>query len=103
MLMLFLTCKDDKQAEIISHILLAKKLVACVKRLPISSQFLWQGAIDNANEILLIMETIENKFDVIEQEVKKIHTYQTFVLTAIKVHKASKEADAWIKESLHDS
>jgi periplasmic divalent cation tolerance protein len=99
-LLLFLTCADSNEAHTIAEALLKKHLVACAKQLPVSSQFLWQGTLDSAQEILLIMETVETKFDEIEQEIKKLHSYDTFVLTAIEIVKSSSAATAWIRESL---
>jgi len=100
MILLTLPCKDDKEASKIARKLLEEKLVACVKRIPVESGFLWRGKIDQDHETLLIMESIEENFDEIEKEVKKIHSYKTFVLTAIPVSRASKGVLEWLDEEL---
>lgn len=97
---LFLTCANLSEANTIASTLLHKRLVACVKTVPISSQFLWHGSIDSANEILLIMDSEKNKFDTIEKEIKKLHSYETFVLTATEITNASSGVEAWIKKSI---
>ena len=99
-LILFLTCANQAEANTISHVLLEKRLVACVKMLPVTSQFLWQESVDNANEILLIMDTVDTQFERIEQEIRKVHSYQTFVLTAIEVIKSSAGVLQWVQETL---
>ena len=98
LLLLFLTCVNQAEADKISTALLEKRLVACVKMIPVSAKFLWQGSIDSANEILLIMDSEESKFNQVEQEIKKLHSYKTFVLTATEVKKASTGVVDWIKE-----
>ena len=97
---LFLTCADKKEANKIIKLLLNKKLVACAKKMPVSSSFLWKGKIDSDNEALVMMESIESKFDEIEKEVRKHHSYDTFVLVSLPVTKASRGVIDWIKESL---
>jgi periplasmic divalent cation tolerance protein len=101
--LLFLTCANQSEADAITKVLLEKRLVACIKQVSVTSQFLWHNAIDSAHEILLIMETIATYFDTIEQEIKKVHSYKTFVLTAVAAHIISKNASQWIKEILLSS
>ena len=97
---LFLTCPNQAEAHGIATLLLEKRLVACVKMMPITAQFLWQGVIESSNEILMIMESEDSKFDAIEQEVRNVHSYETFVLTATQVVKASSGVAKWIQESI---
>lgn len=100
MVLLFLPCGDDKEAEKISQSLLEKHLIVCAKKTPSSSAFFWKGEIDKANEILLIMESVEENYEEIEKEVRKLHSYETFVLSALPVIKYSKGVEDWLKEGL---
>ena len=88
------------EAEDISNVLLKKKLVVCIKKTKVKSSFLYQGKIDEANEVLLVMDSVEEKFDRIEKEVRKIHSYETFVLLATPVIRSSKGVKEWIKSEL---
>jgi periplasmic divalent cation tolerance protein len=97
---LSLTCAHQAQADTITTSLLEKRLVACVKMMPITAHFLWQSAIESSTEVLLIMESEESKFNAIEQEIAKLHSYKTFVLTAVPVTMTSGGVAAWIKESV---
>jgi len=99
-LKLFLTCKDDIEADAISHALLEKRLIACANKVAVSSSFCWNSAVDTANEVLLIMQTVEIKFTEIEAEIKKLHSYQTFVLTGFEVVRSSQGVMDWIKDSI---
>lgn len=96
----YLTCATAGEAFDITSSLLDKKLVACVKQVAVRSDFLWNGTIDQNNEILLIMETREDLFDQIEAEVSKIHSYETFVLTAVPMVRVSQKAQKWLNDSL---
>lgn len=98
--LIYTTCKDEEEAEDISSALLDKKLIACAKKFPVSSSFLWKGEMDKSDEIFLIFETFEDKFDEIEEEIKKLHSYETYILFAIPVIKSSKNSEKWLKESV---
>ena len=97
---LWLTCADKKEADKITNTLLVKHLVACVRQTPVSSDFHWQGKIEHNNEVLLQMESKLELFDEIEAEVKKNHSYDTFVLEATPISRISKKADKWLKTEL---
>jgi periplasmic divalent cation tolerance protein len=100
MIILFLTCADELEADKISESLLNKHLIVCAKKTPVSSAFFWKGKIDKADEILLVMESVEEKFEKIEDEVRKLHSYETFVLSAIPVIKTSTGVSPWLEEGL---
>lgn len=46
------------------------------------------------------METREDLFDQIEAEVAKIHSYETFVLTAVPMIRVSQKTQKWLDNSL---
>ena len=97
---LVLTCGSWQEAQRIADVLLEKKLVACVEFMEIKSKYHWQGQIEENKEIKLIMHSAEHLFDKVEAEVKKLHSYETFVLQALPVSQVSKEAQAWLAEEL---
>jgi periplasmic divalent cation tolerance protein len=75
---LFLTCGSWQEAQAIVDVLLEKRLIACAEFIEIKSKYHWQGKLEEANEIKLIMGTIADKFDKIEAEVAKLHSYNHF-------------------------
>lgn len=97
---LWLACKDRKQADQIANTLLAGHLITCAKQIPITSQFKWKGSIKKSEETLLIMDSREDLFESIEKEVKKLHSYDTFVLESISVTKVSSKAKRWMVNEL---
>lgn len=98
----FLTCADDAEADRISKVLLKKRLIACAKKLPVFSSFLWKEKIDNAEEVLLMLESVEENFNKIHGEVKKLHSYETFVLFSLPVGQTTKGVEIWLKKELKD-
>ena len=95
-----LTCADKAEADKIAKALLDKHLVACVRQMPVTSDYRWQGKLEKSSEILLMMESHEDLFDRVEAEVAKLHSYDTFVLTATPITRASQKALQWLEENL---
>lgn len=100
MVLIFLTCKNKKEAAAIATALLEKKLVACTKILSTDSKYLWKSRIEKAEEALLLLETYEEKFESIEKVVRKLHSYKTFVMFATPVVKTVGEVDKWLRSEL---
>jgi periplasmic divalent cation tolerance protein len=99
MVVYYLTCVDDWQADKIAKALLNKKLIVCARQIPVSSSSLWAGKITENEEILLVMESVAENFAKIEKEVKKLHSYKTFVLYSTPV-KTTKRVEEWIKREI---
>ena len=59
------------------------------------------GHVEDAKEVKLIMHSAEYLFDQVEAEVKKLHSYETFVLQALPVSHISKDADRWLNEEIN--
>lgn len=97
---LWLTVGSKEEADKIANALLVKHLVACVRQIPVSSDYWWKDKINHSDEILLQMESREDLFEQIEKEVVKLHTYDTFVLEATPVSAISKSAAQWLKDEL---
>lgn len=97
---LMLTCANQKEADKIAQSLLKKKIIVCAKAFPVSSSFLWKGKIESSDEILLLMDSVEENFEKINKEVKKLHSYKTFVLMSLAVNKTTKKVKDWIKTEL---
>lgn len=98
MIILYLTCANITEARLITDVLIEGKLVACVRRMSINSTYWWHGEINNDNEILLMMESIEDKYDAINAKVAALHSYDVYVLTALPVIKTTPGVEKWLRE-----
>ncbi len=97
---LYLTCANTVEAGEISDALLKKNLIMCSKQLAVNSRFHWKGDIDHNSEMMLIMNSRMDLFDEVEAEVKKLHSYETYVLEAIPLARISKGAQQWMEDNL---
>lgn len=104
-ILIFIDCTDKKEAEEISRELLEKHLVACVNitTAPVHSMYFWplkSRFIEEANEIILLAKTFDDKWDEIEKIVSKVHSYDTPGILAIPLSHVSKKYLAWMKKEI---
>jgi periplasmic divalent cation tolerance protein len=95
MILIYITCKDKKQAKDISNALLEKKLVACTNTHPTESMYWWDNKIQEDKEVVIIAKTKEENFDKVKQAVKQLHSYDIPCILKIKAE-ANKEYDNWV-------
>ncbi len=98
--LLFLSCKNIEEADKISGKLLKEKLIVCAKKISIDSSYLWKNKIESAQEVLLIMDSIEKNFEKINKMVKKLHSYKIYTLLMTNINKVNKEAATWFKKEI---
>lgn len=95
------TVANRSDAETLATTLLERKLAACVNILgPIHSLYHWQGAIERADEFLLIIKTSTASLDALEQAVLQLHPYDTPEFLALEAVAASEAYAAWLLSSL---
>jgi periplasmic divalent cation tolerance protein len=100
-IIIFVTAPDKPQASHIAHELIAHKLAACVNMLEhVESLFWWQGKVDRAEEVLLVIKSTNAKLPKIIQVVKAIHSYECPEIIALPVIGGYKPYLKWIDESL---
>jgi len=104
-ILVFIDCQDKQEAEGISRILLKKRLVVCVNIItnPVHSLYFWPPKskyIEDAQEIILLAKTFDEKWNEIEKTVSKIHSYDTPGILAIPLSHVSKKYLAWMKKEI---
>lgn len=96
---ILVTAPDAKQAAAIASRLLNGKLVACANVLPgVSSTFWWEGKIDSADEVLLIVKTRAALLDAVIDAVREVHSYDVPEIIALPIIGGNAEYLKWIDE-----
>lgn len=95
----FVTCKDEAEAEKISLKLLAQRQAACVNMLKhVRSIFCWDNNIDQADEVLLSIKTRHDLFDAVKHTVKEIHSYSVPEIIALPIVEGDRDYLDWINK-----
>lgn len=94
------TAIDDIDiAKQITKSLLEKRLVSSVQQKEISSSYWWNNQIETSQEYLLEMKTKESLYKEVEQEIRKLHTYEIPEIYAEEVKEGLPEYFKWIEEN----
>lgn len=98
------SCEDASQAERIGRGLLKKKLAACIQVISnVSSFYIWppqKQHITVADESMLIIKTLENKWSLLEKEIQTLHTYENPEIIALPVAHVSPHYLNWLTKEL---
>src|SRR3989338_6291443 len=99
MTLMYITCKDKKEARKISSYLLRKRLVACSNMFPIESLYRWKGKIVDDKEYVILAKTLKGNVNKVRKEVKKIHSYEVPCIIDIDV-KANDDFLGWARKEI---
>jgi periplasmic divalent cation tolerance protein len=98
----FVTCAGLKEARRIARTLVSKRLAACVNIIlsPVESFYTWKGKLEKAREYLLVMKTTAKRLPELENEVKRLHSYDEPEFIALPITEGSSDYLAWLQESV---
>jgi periplasmic divalent cation tolerance protein len=99
-LVVLVTAANDRQARQIARRLLQKKLAACVNFVPVESMFLWEGEIQEEDEVLLIIKTRTDAFDDLLTNVRVVHTYDNPEIIGAPIVMGADEYLKWINHEV---
>ena len=77
-------CPDHDVADRLAHELVEARLAACVQVLPgMTSTYRWQGAIERADEVLLLAKTWDDRLDALVATLRARHLYEVPEIMAV--------------------
>ncbi len=66
-----------ERADALARALVEQRLVACVSVLPVRSHYRWQGALETADEVKLLLKTTPEQLRDLHQALHALHGYKT--------------------------
>jgi periplasmic divalent cation tolerance protein len=97
LVVIFVTAGSPEEAHKIAESLVGKKKAACVNILPgIDSLFRWQGKIESAREVPLLIKTRADLLPEIIRLVKEIHSYEVPEIIALPIVGGSEDYIQWL-------
>ena len=95
------TCGSEEEASRIARLLVEQRLAACVNVIPgARSHYRWEGAVESADEWLLIAKSSRAQFEQLRLSVEKAHSYQVPEVIALPVVEGSANYLNWIEGAL---
>ncbi len=94
---IYITCADGAEADKIGRALVGEHLAACVNILPnVRSVYRWKGAIEEADEVVLIAKTKAGLVDALTERVIGLHSYEVPCVVALPITGGNREYLRWI-------
>ena len=98
--LVLVTAPDLKTARILAQSALQAKLIACASLLPkVESHFRWQGKIESAAEVLLVLKTQKRNLGALEKMILAKHPYDTPEFLVLPISAGSKKYLDWLAKS----
>jgi periplasmic divalent cation tolerance protein len=98
-IVVFITVDSQENAQKITDKLLKEKKAACVNIIPkVESHYWWQGKIESANELMLIVKTRAALLDELVTLVKEIHPYSVPEIIALPIIGGNKDYLNWVEK-----
>jgi len=95
------TCANDEQASRIAEELVSHRLAACVNVLPpVRSIYRWQGTVEHADEILLLIKTTQSRFAALRERIQELHSYDTPEIVALPLIDGAEKYLTWLREQV---
>ena len=99
MLIVLTTAPNSDEAKALARLLVERKLAACVQILPqVTSVYSWEGKIQTEPEHLLLIKTLEEKFDALSDFIRENHSYDVPEIVAVEAEKVSEDYLDWVAE-----
>jgi periplasmic divalent cation tolerance protein len=97
-LLVLTNCPDEATATGIRRALVDAGLAACVNQLgPVQSTYRWDGAVEEATEITLLIKTTRTRYLELEARVRQLHPYSVPEIVAIPVAAGCLDYLAWVR------
>ena len=95
------TTPSKEEGTSISQQLLAHRLVACAQIIPnVTSHYIWNGSVEESQEFLLILKTIDPLFSAVSSLIKQYHSYDLPEIIAHSLNSIDPEYRDWISQSV---
>jgi periplasmic divalent cation tolerance protein len=93
------TYPDKKSISRVAHIVVERKLAACVNYTSIDSVYSWKNKIEDTKEFLALFKTTKESKQKLKEEITRSHPYQVPEIVELKMDDVSLPYMKWLEES----
>lgn len=88
----------EKESKSLAHMLVDRRLVACVNIIPVKSYYRWEGKLVNDTEHLLVAKTASAKLGAVIESIKAVHSYTLPEIIVLPVIAGYAPYLEWVRE-----
>ena len=97
MLIVLTTTPTPEEAAVLAERIVREKYAACVQVLPpMKSFYFWEGEVRSETEHLLLIKTLDEKYEALERFILDNHSYDLPEIVAIKAERLSESYYGWL-------
>jgi periplasmic divalent cation tolerance protein len=94
------TCGGKEEAEKIASLLVEQRLAGCVQMFAIESVYRWEGAVERAQEWMLICKIEARDYEEVEAAIRSAHSYSTPEIIEIGIERGAEAYLAWLESAV---
>ena len=95
------TAGSREEAERLAEALVERRLAACVNIIgPMRSVYRWQGAVERADEFLLLIKSTAAQLAAVSAAIKELHSYELPECIELTVTAGSDAYLKWLAENV---
>lgn len=98
-LLVLCNCPDQAAADSLATALVELRLAACVNVLaPCRSTYRWQGRVESATEVPLLIKTTAERYTALEAEIRARHPYDLPEIVALPIDRGLPAYLQWVHD-----
>ena len=102
-ILIFCTVDSLELGEQIAETLVETREAACVNIISnVRSVYRWKSKLCHDAELLLVIKSITQKFEVVRETIRKMHSYQVPEVIAVPIYAGDADYLEWLRTSLGD-
>ena len=104
-ILLVLTNLPDREAALsLARALIEDRVAACVNVLaPAASVYRWQGAVETADEIPLLIKTTRECYTALEAKIRELHAYELPEIIAVPLSQGLPAYLQWVADEIRNA
>ena len=93
-----MTCGDRGEAKAIARTLVNERLVACANILgKMTSIYQWQGALEEQEEVAVLLKTRRDLTDAVTERIKSLHSYDLPCVISLLIQGGNPDFLSWLQ------
>lgn len=91
------TVGSADEARRIGRDLVERRLGACAQITPIESVYVWDGAVQNDQEVRLLVKTVAARCGAVQRAIRERHSYELPAIHAVRLERVHAPYAAWVR------